>query len=69
MPKSPKRKAPPVSRVAYTVPEFCAAYGISRSFYYRLRDEGRGPREMRLSKRRVLISHEAAAAWARARES
>ena len=52
---------------AYTIQEFCDAYRISTGFYYKLRDSGRGPKEMRLGKR-ILISVEAAQAWRRAQE-
>jgi hypothetical protein len=63
-----KRPVDPVQRAAYSIPGFCRAYGISRRFYFRLRDEGNSPREMRLG-RRVLITVESATAWARAHES
>lgn len=46
----------------FDVPGFCAAHGISRSFFYRLLAEGRGPRLMKLG-RRTLVSAEAAAEW------
>jgi predicted DNA-binding transcriptional regulator AlpA len=32
------------ARVFYSVPEFCAAYTISRSHFYRLVQAGQGPR-------------------------
>jgi hypothetical protein len=63
--KTPPIRGPPL---AYDVPAFCAAFHISLRFYFKLRDEGKGPREMRLG-RRVLITVESAMAWARARES
>jgi len=53
---------------AFTVREFCAAHRISTAFYYVMKAEGWGPREMRAGAR-VLISHEAAADWRRAREA
>ena len=52
---------------AFTVREFCAAHRISTAFFYVMKNEGWGPREMRAGSR-VLISHEAAAEWRRARE-
>lgn len=58
----------PVSRGAYTIPEFCEAHRISQSMYFKLRNAGLGPREMR-SMRRVTISIEAAIDWRRAREN
>jgi hypothetical protein len=57
----------PIPRAAYSIAEFCEAYGIAIRTYFNLRDEGKGPREMRLG-RRVLISVESALAWARERE-
>jgi hypothetical protein len=54
-------------RLSYTVEEFCALSGISRSGYFKFREAGIGPREMRVG-RRVLISKEAAAEWRQARE-
>lgn len=46
----------------YTVAEFCTRNRISRSTFYALRAEGRGPRVMRVGAA-VRISREAAAAW------
>jgi predicted DNA-binding transcriptional regulator AlpA len=45
-----------------TVPEFCEAFRISVPFYYKLRRDGLGPREMKLGTRTV-ISTAAADAW------
>lgn len=57
-----------MERETYSIPQFCEQHNISRSFYFRLRDAGIGPREMRVGSR-VLISREAAAAWRREREA
>ena len=46
----------------FSVPTFLSAHGISRSFFYRLVKEGRGPRLTKVS-RRTLVSAEAAAQW------
>jgi predicted DNA-binding transcriptional regulator AlpA len=56
-----------MEKQALSIPEFCAAHGLSRSFYFILRKDGLGPREMRVGGR-VLISREAAADWRRDRE-
>lgn len=57
------------ARDAFTIAEFCARNGkISRAFYFKLRSEGLGPRELRLGTR-VLITAEAAADWRREREA
>jgi hypothetical protein len=53
-------------RDSYSIPEFCAAHGISVQLYYTLTKEER-PAEMRV-RTRVLISKEAAAEWRRSRE-
>ena len=52
-----------------SIDEFCASEGISRGQYYKLRKEGRGPREMRLAGQLVRITPEAKAEWRRAREA
>ncbi|MGF6636848.1 putative DNA-binding transcriptional regulator AlpA [Paraburkholderia sp. MM6662-R1] len=49
-------------RRVFTIDEFCGAYHLSRSFYYRLRHTGRGPREVHLG-RKVVISVDDARAW------
>jgi hypothetical protein len=50
---------------AYTIKGFCEAHSISVSFYFKLKAQGLGPREMRLGTR-VLITRESAAIWRRA---
>jgi hypothetical protein len=50
-------------RAAYSIAEFCAAYGISPAFYFALKKKGEGPAEMHVGSRR-LITKEAAAEWA-----
>lgn len=46
-----------------TIAEFCFEHGnISKSFFHKLVNEGKGPRLMKIG-RRTLISAEAAAAW------
>lgn len=47
---------------ALTVEDFCEAYKISKSFLYKLKRKGKGPRMMRIG-RRTLISTEAALEW------
>jgi hypothetical protein len=54
---------------AFSIDEFCARHGpISRAYYYKLKNAGLGPREIKLGAR-VLISAEAAADWRREREA
>jgi hypothetical protein len=58
-----RRLAPPPAEVdCYTVAEFCARNRIRQNFYYKLRREGRAPREMRIG-RKTLIRREDAEAW------
>ena len=56
-----------IERGAFSVSQFCAAHDISRTAYYDLRREGKGPREFKVG-RRTLISVEAAAEWRRKME-
>jgi hypothetical protein len=53
---------------AFTIPEFCRRHGFSSSFYFKLQNEGLGPRVMKVGAR-TLISKEAAAEWRRIREN
>jgi hypothetical protein len=62
-PPTVTKPEPSVDPDSYTIPEFCRRNSISVTFYYQLRREGRGPDEMRLARKRVLISKEAAQAW------
>jgi predicted DNA-binding transcriptional regulator AlpA len=64
-----RRKFCKVQRLAYSVDELCAAVEISPSTYWRLKRKGLGPREMRLGKKVVRISPEAAEEWVRALEA
>ncbi len=54
----------PQGSKAYSIDQFCQAHGLSRSYFYLLLARGKGPRLMRVGKRR-LISDEAAAEWRR----
>jgi predicted DNA-binding transcriptional regulator AlpA len=49
-------------RPASTVLQFVEAHQISRTLFYELMRQGKGPRTMKLG-RRTLISAEAAAEW------
>lgn len=61
----PVRGTPPIA--AYSIAGFCKAHCISESMFFKLKKQGRGPREMHVGDR-VLISVESAAAWRRWRE-
>ena len=58
---------PPTPRLALSISEFCKAHGISEGFFYKLKKQGEGPREMKVGAR-TLISLKSAAEWRRARE-
>ena len=47
---------------AYSIDEFCKSYGISKSFFYKLKNKGKAPAIMRVGKR-TLISDTAAQKW------
>ncbi|KAB0471142.1 hypothetical protein K6V72_10085 [Ralstonia insidiosa] len=47
---------------SYTIPQFCAAYHFSRVYYYSLKAQGKGPKELRLG-RRVVIPRKCAEEW------
>jgi predicted DNA-binding transcriptional regulator AlpA len=51
-----------------SIKEFCADHGISRSFFYKLIQQGLGPRLTKLGAR-TLVSAEAAADWRRSLEA
>ncbi len=57
-----------MSKKSYTVDEFCEAYSISRSFLYKLWENGLGPVYYKLGTRR-FISFEAAEEWQKQNES
>jgi hypothetical protein len=59
---------PAVEPQAYTIKEFCQAFRFSQASYFKLKREGKGPREMKIGTR-VLITVEAAQEWARKCES
>lgn len=55
-------RKPSTPHLAMTVVEFCEAFRISVPFFYKLRNQGLGPREMKLGAR-TLISMAAADEW------
>ena len=69
MPKSrTPRATAPTPRLALSIPEFCRAHSISEAFFYKLKQQGEGPREMKVGTR-SLIAFESAAEWRREREN
>lgn len=55
-------------RDAYSIDSFCEAHSISRASYYRLKAEGKAPREIHIG-RKPIITREAAEDWRRSMES
>ncbi|NEX63460.1 hypothetical protein [Noviherbaspirillum galbum] len=52
-----------MNKASFTIAQFCAEHGnISKSFFHKLVNDGKGPRIMKIG-RRTLISAEAAAEW------
>lgn len=45
-----------------SVNDFCRSFGISRSFFYKLQRQNKGPRVLKIG-RRTLITPEAAKEW------
>ena len=73
-PQTPTKKAkptpirgPPVPPAWYSVREFCLAHRLSISMYFKLKAQGRGPRETAVGSRRY-VSFEDAAAWRAAQQ-
>ena len=56
-----------LSKLAYTVPQFCDGFNVSRTHFYALLKENKGPRIMKVG-RRTLISAQAAADWCKRME-
>jgi hypothetical protein len=73
---SPRKKRPAFQRWtkhrkpgdAHTRLSFCASNKISESFYFKLKRQGKGPREIELDGR-IIITPEAEADWRRDREA
>ena len=55
------------ARAAFSVAEFCAAHGISRSLFYKMLKNSTGPEIMKCAGR-TLVSVEAASRWRRRME-
>jgi hypothetical protein len=52
-----------LERVAFTIPEFCFRNSISRQKYNSMKNENRGPAEMRLGMNIIRITAEAERDW------
>ena len=56
---NPRQTRAPPERLGYSIPEFCAAVGISVAFFYELRKVGTAPRTMILGTRQIISVDEA----------
>jgi predicted DNA-binding transcriptional regulator AlpA len=56
---NPRQTRAPPERLGYSIPEFCAAIGISIAFFYELRKVGTAPRTMILGARHIITVDEA----------
>lgn len=54
-------------KATFTITQFCDDHNISRTHFYELVKQGKGPRLLRVG-RRTLVSQEAAADWRRRME-
>lgn len=64
----PTTTSPPVERRSWTIDEFCARHGISRSLYYKLQRQGLGPRTWGAGSHQ-RISDQAETDWLTQREA
>jgi len=51
-----------MSKPVSTIAEFCSDHGISKCFFHKIVNQGKGPRLMKIG-RRTFISAEASADW------
>jgi hypothetical protein len=63
-----RRGLGPPPTAMFSIKSFCVAHGISEAFYFELRKQNRGPRELRLGSR-VFVTFESAARWRIEREA
>jgi predicted DNA-binding transcriptional regulator AlpA len=56
---NPRQTRAPPERLGYSIPEFCAALGISVAFFYELRKVNTAPRTMILGTRQIISVDEA----------
>ena len=56
-----------IPKLAFSIDEFCRAYGLGKTTFFKLLKTGAAPRVMRVG-HRTLISREAAEAWRRSVE-
>jgi predicted DNA-binding transcriptional regulator AlpA len=57
------KKPPTLPPATLSIDQFCERYGITKMSYFRLRDRGEGPAEVRIGTRKIRITEAAAAEW------
>lgn len=62
-PTAKPQSNPPVETRAFSIAQFCQAYGISRASFYNLKKSGNAPAILNVG-RRKLITTSASEAWA-----
>jgi hypothetical protein len=55
-------RGPPIPAAWYSISDFCEAHRLSKAMYFKLKADGRGPREIAVGSRRY-ITFEDAATW------
>jgi hypothetical protein len=63
----PETSPKPPFEPSYTIDSFCEAENFTKPYYFKLKKEGRGPREMR-DGRLIRITHKARLDWQKERE-
>ena len=63
-----KRKRSATPSDLYTIEIFCERNRMSEAMYFKLKRQGKAPREMKIGKK-ILITPEAEADWRREREA
>ena len=49
-----------------SIDQFCGRYGFTKAYYFRLRERGQGPAEVRIGTKLVRIRQEAVIEWEKA---
>ena len=64
-----RQRFPNVKRIGLSIDELCVAADVSRSFYERMKRQGKGPKGLRLSNKTIRITPADAMKWLQALEA